>query len=42
MFIQIMDFLMKPDRYKNFQSEITILTIDSPATHALKKSHYAF
>jgi multiple sugar transport system substrate-binding protein len=30
-------FLMKPDRYKSFQSEITILTIDSPATHALKK-----
>jgi DNA-binding LacI/PurR family transcriptional regulator/ABC-type glycerol-3-phosphate transport system substrate-binding protein len=30
-------FLMKPDRYKSFHSEIKILTIDSPATHALKK-----
>lgn len=30
-------FLMKPDSYKNIQSELRILTINSPATHALKK-----
>ncbi|WP_182502297.1 extracellular solute-binding protein [Peribacillus huizhouensis] len=30
-------FLMKPNRYNHFQTEIKILTIDSPATHALKK-----
>lgn len=30
-------FLSRPDRYKEVQSAISILTIDSPATHALKK-----